>query len=112
MDIARVYDDPHDDSLRVLVDRIWPRGLRKDDPRIGRWDKEVAPSTELRKWYGHDPEKYDEFASRYRDELKGSDALKGLKKLAKDRRVTLVTATKELDLSHVTVLRDLLTGAK
>ena len=67
MKLARVYDEPvPGEGLRVLVDRLWPRGVRKDDPRVGRWCKQVAPSTELRQWYGHDPQRFAEFAQRYR----------------------------------------------
>ena len=70
MRIARVYDEPNpDDGVRVLVDRLWPRGLRKNDARIDRWCKNVAPSTELRHWYGHQPERFAEFAQRYLTEL-------------------------------------------
>ena len=67
--VARVYDPPAGQALRVLVDRVWPRGLRKDDARLDEWCKDVAPSTELRRWYGHDRASFDEFARRYRDEL-------------------------------------------
>ena len=67
---ARVYEDTRpDDGARVLVDRLWPRGLRKDDPRIGTWFPDAAPSTELRRWYGHDVAKFAEFVKRYRAEL-------------------------------------------
>jgi uncharacterized protein YeaO (DUF488 family) len=62
--LARVYDDPNpDDGRRILVDRLWPRGFRKDDPRVGTWFKDVAPSKELREWYNHQPERFDEFAA-------------------------------------------------
>ncbi len=109
--VARVYDeaDP-DDGQRVLVDRIWPRGFRKDDPRVGRWCKDVAPSKELREWYHHDPQRFDEFAARYRDELHDSPALAELRKLTKHGVVTLVTATRDLDISQAAVLAKLLRG--
>ena len=69
--VRRVYDDPEpDDGTRVLVDRIWPRGLTKDKARLDQWSKQVAPSTQLRKWYSHDPERFEEFDRRYREELK------------------------------------------
>ena len=96
-----------DDGVRVLVDRLWPRGLHRDDPRIGRWDKQVAPSTELRRWYGHDPDRYPEFADRYRAELEqpeAAPALEELRTLAADGTVTLLTATKDLGQSHLGVL--------
>ncbi|MCV7379352.1 hypothetical protein BST11_05225 [Mycobacterium alsense] len=108
--VARVYDEPGpDDGQRVLVDRVWPRGIRKDDPRVGTWCKEVAPSKELRQWYQHDPQKFDEFAARYADELRGSPALAELRKLAKGGGgLTLVTATREVDISQAAVLAKLL----
>jgi uncharacterized protein YeaO (DUF488 family) len=109
--IARIYDDlDPDDGQRVLVDRIWPRGIRKDDPRVGIWRKDVAPSKELREWYHHQPERFDEFAARYEAELAGSPALEELRKLAKSGVVTLVTATREVDGSHAAVLAKLLKG--
>lgn len=71
--VARVYEDiDPDDGQRVLVDRIWPHGIRKDDQRVGIWCKDVAPSKELREWYHHQPERFDEFASRYQEELHDS----------------------------------------
>ena len=112
MNTVRVYDAVRPaDGTRVLVDRLWPRGIRKDDPRVGRWLKNVAPSTELRHWYSHDPAKFDEFARRYTAELHqpaAAAALDELKALTAAGAVTLVTATKELDLSHLAVLADLL----
>src|SRR5699024_12573183 len=105
---AGVYDEVSDeDGTRVLVDRVWPRGMRKEDPRVGHWLKDVAPSTELRKWYGHEEEKKAEFAERYRAELKqepAASALAELRELAGNGPVTLVTATKDLKLSQVPVL--------
>jgi uncharacterized protein YeaO (DUF488 family) len=107
--LARVYDDPSpDDGQRVLVDRLWPRGFRKDDPRVGVWFKDVAPSKELREWYNHQPERFDEFAARYRAELQASEALDELRKLTKRGDVTLVTATREVQGSHAAVLATLL----
>ncbi|MFZ1175256.1 MAG: DUF488 family protein [Mycobacterium sp.] len=107
--VARVYDDVSpDDGHRVLVDRIWPRGVRKDDPRVGIWCKEVAPSKELREWYRHQPERFDEFASRYKAELRDSPALEELRTLTKRGVVTLVTATRDLDISQAVVLANLL----
>jgi uncharacterized protein YeaO (DUF488 family) len=109
--VARVYDDAaSDDGRRVLVDRVWPRGVRKDDPRVGTWCKDVAPSKELREWYHHKPERFDEFASRYKAELRGSPALGELRELTKRGVVTLVTATREVDGSHAAVLAKLLTS--
>ena len=107
---ARIYEDVGpDDGQRVLVDRIWPRGIRKDDPRVGIWRKDVAPSKELREWYHHQPERFDEFAVRYAAELSGNPALDELHRLAERGVVTLVTATREVDGSHAAVLARLLT---
>ncbi len=110
--VGRVYEDPGpDDGERVLVDRLWPRGFRKGDPRVGRWLPRVAPSTELRKWYSHQPERFDEFAARYASELEteeGAAALDELKQALRGGPVTLVTAARDLDGSHVAVLARLL----
>jgi uncharacterized protein YeaO (DUF488 family) len=109
--VARVYDDPApDDGQRVLVDRLWPRGFRKDDPRVGTWFKDVAPSKELREWYNHQPERFDQFTARYREELDGSAALDELRRLTKSGVVTLVTATRHVDGSHAAVLATVLEG--
>jgi uncharacterized protein YeaO (DUF488 family) len=107
--VARVYDNVGpDDGQRVLVDRIWPRGVRKDDPRVGIWCKGVAPSKELREWYHHQPERFDEFAARYQGELHDNAALQELRKLTRRGVLTLVTATREVDGSHAAVLAKLL----
>ena len=111
--VRRIYDEAADgDGTRVLVDRVWPRGIRKDDPRYDEWVADVAPSTELRKWYGHDPDLFDEFRRRYRDELDGSTegtaALERLRDLAGAGTLTLLTATKDPEGSQAAVLRELL----
>ena len=109
--IARVYDDSSPGAARVLVDRLWPRGISKGT--FDQWAKDVAPSTPLRKWYGHAPERFTEFARRYRDELRRSptkEALARLRAEASARGVVLVTATKDLDRSGAAVLRDVLVG--
>ncbi|GFG97189.1 hypothetical protein MTIM_30680 [Mycobacterium timonense] len=107
--MARVYDDVSpDEGQRVLVDRVWPRGVRKDDPRVGVWCKEVAPSKDLREWYQHRAERFDEFAARYKAELRDSAALAELRKRAERGPVTLVTATREVDISQAAVLAKLL----
>jgi uncharacterized protein YeaO (DUF488 family) len=112
----RVYGEPTPGAgVRVLVDRLWPRGLRKD--AVDEWVKDVAPSTELRLWYGHKPERFDEFRSRYERELTDPERERGLRRLIElgeqDGRgvITLLTASKTLDISHVEVLRRLLTRA-
>ena len=105
----RVYDPPDQaDGTRVLVDRLWPRGFRKNDPRVGIWLKEVAPSKELRAWYNHQPERFDEFTARYEKELQGSEAFDELRMLAKRGVVTLVTATRDVQRSQAAVLATLL----
>jgi uncharacterized protein YeaO (DUF488 family) len=110
--VARIYDDPSpDDGRRILVDRLWPRGFRKDDPRVGTWFKDVAPSKELRGWYNHQPERFDEFAARYQKELQGSAALDELRELTKRGVVTLVTATRDVQGSHAAALATLLKGS-
>jgi uncharacterized protein YeaO (DUF488 family) len=110
--VRRVYDPPElDDGQRVLVDRLWPRGLSKERARLDDWCKEIAPSNELRKWYGHDPDRYAEFARRYHAELGDPEhaaALAHLRELAGHGRLTLLTATKRGDISEAAVLADLL----
>lgn len=110
--IVRIYDDTGDDAgYRVLVDRLWPRGVRKDDAHLDEWNKDVAPSTELRKWYGHDVDRFDEFARRYRAELAhapGKEALDALRRRARRAKVVLLTATKDVEHSGARVLLDVL----
>jgi len=110
--VRRIYDDPSpDDGARVLVDRVWPRGISKERAHLDDWCKAVAPSTELREWYGHDPQRHSEFARRYKAELQQSEqaeALAGLEALAKRSTLTLLTATKDVELSQAAVLAQLL----
>lgn len=112
--VRRVYDEAaDDDGTRVLVDRIWPRGMTKARADLAEWCKQVAPSTELRKWYGHDPARFPEFADRYRAELgepERAAALQHLGELAEHHPLTLLTATRHPDLSEAVVLADLLRG--
>lgn len=110
--VRRVYDDPvRGDGTRVLVDRIWPRGMTKEKADLDEWCKQVAPSTALRKWYGHDPERFDAFTRRYREELidpERAEAVAHLRRLATGRTLTLLTATKKADISEAAVLAELL----
>jgi uncharacterized protein YeaO (DUF488 family) len=103
-----VYDPPTpDDGARILVDRLWPRGLSKEHAALDTWCKEIAPSNELRAWYGHDPARFEEFSGRYRSELEGpaqAAAFENLQARCRRETVTLLTATKELELSHAVVL--------
>ena len=103
--VARVYDPPNPD--RVFVDRLWPRGIRKDDPRIGRWLKDVTPSNDLRRWYHAHTDRYADFVARYREELAegpAAAALAELRDLAAAGDVELATAAKDVEHSHVPVL--------
>jgi uncharacterized protein YeaO (DUF488 family) len=110
--VRRVYEEPEPgDGTRVLVDRIWPRGLAKAKAALDEWCKDVAPSDELRKWYSHDPDRFEEFARRYRRELKDprrAEALAHLRGLASDRQLTLLTATRQPEISEAAVLAGLL----
>jgi uncharacterized protein YeaO (DUF488 family) len=108
--IKRAYEAASaDDGIRILVDRLWPRGLSKASFKYDLWPKDLAPSNELRKWYGHDPKRAAEFRRRYRGELAAHrEELAALRAELKGRNATLLTATHEIDLSHAMVLRDLL----
>ena len=108
--LKRVYLAPSpEDGVRVLVDRLWPRGVRKADAAIDRWDKEVAPSTELRRWFGHDPRHWEEFRRRYRAELSSNAALVDeLRAIASKGRLTLVYAARDELHNEAVVLRDML----
>lgn len=109
--IKRVYDAPAKaDGIRVLVDRIWPRGIKKEDAKIDMWLKEVAPSTKLRQWFAHDPEKWSDFRSRYLSELKGNTALAELKALSQKNKITLLYAAKDEEHNNAVVLKGLLGG--
>ena len=108
--LKRAYEPPaDDDGLRVLVDRLWPRGVRKADAAIDRWLKDVAPSAELRKWFGHDPERWEEFRERYRAELRGHPAeLEELRTLARSGPMTLIFAARDEAHNDAVVLREVL----
>lgn len=112
VEMKRAYEEPlATDGTRVLVDRLWPRGLSKERAKIDLWLKEVAPSAALRTWYGHVPERWDEFRRRYRAELGASpakEALERLRSLAKSGAVTLITSARDSEHSDAAVLRELL----
>jgi uncharacterized protein YeaO (DUF488 family) len=114
VELRRVYEDiPRGKATRVLVDRLWPRGIATAAAPFDEWVKEVAPTTELRRWYGHDPAKFDTFADRYRKELgspPASDALTRLGAMAMDGGLVLVTATRDVEHSAAEVLLDVLVG--
>jgi uncharacterized protein YeaO (DUF488 family) len=106
--IKRAYGQPaRGDGVRLLVDRLWPRGLRKEDARFDAWRKDLAPSTELRQFYGHQPERFAEFTKRYRAELRkapAKTAVAEVLELAGRRPITLLTATRDLERSGAAVL--------
>jgi uncharacterized protein YeaO (DUF488 family) len=108
--LKRVYDTPEKaDGTRILVDRLWPRGLTKEKAALDLWLKEIAPSTELRKWFGHDPKKWTEFRRRYRAELKSHpDELKMIKSKAKEGTVTLLYGARDQEHNEAIVLKQLL----
>jgi uncharacterized protein YeaO (DUF488 family) len=108
--LKRAYEPSSpDDRVRILVDRLWPRGVSKADAAIDRWMKEVAPSTELRHWFGHDPKRWEEFRRRYRAELSHhEELLDELRAMARQGALTLVYAAHDEDHNEAVVLRDLL----
>ncbi|MEX2516266.1 MAG: DUF488 domain-containing protein [Gammaproteobacteria bacterium] len=108
--LKRAYDKPSkQDDTRILVDRVWPRGLKKEDAHIDHWLRDIAPSTELRKWFSHDPDKWTEFKRRYFGELdRNRDAVAELRKLAGKERVTLVFSARDEDHNNAVVLKDYL----
>lgn len=108
--IKRAYEKASTgDGLRILVDRLWPRGIPKVSFKYDTWVRDLAPSNELRKWYGHDPKRFAEFRRRYRGELAvHRDELAALRAKLKGRNATLLTATHDIELSHATVLREML----
>jgi uncharacterized protein YeaO (DUF488 family) len=108
--LKRAYEPPAaDDGIRILIDRLWPRGVRKTDAAIDEWMKEIAPSTELRKWFGHDPERWREFSRRYRNEIKQRrEEINRLRTLARHRRITLIFAAHDEAHNDAVVLKDVL----
>jgi uncharacterized protein YeaO (DUF488 family) len=108
--LKRIYEQPAPgDGKRVLVDRLWPRGLARDGTKLDEWLKEIAPSDELRKWFGHDPARWEEFRRRYREELKlQDDLLEQLTAEARRGTVTLLFAAKDEAHNNAVVLKELL----
>jgi uncharacterized protein YeaO (DUF488 family) len=108
--VKRAYDPPDEsDGVRVLIDRLWPRGVTKEAAKIDRWMKDLAPSGELRKWFGHDPARWEEFRRRYREELAGrADAVAELRKLARGGTLTLVYAARDVEHNDAVVLKEVL----
>jgi uncharacterized protein YeaO (DUF488 family) len=107
--IKRIYDPPaKSDGIRVLVDRLWPRGIKKVDAHLELWMKEVAPSPKLRTWFDHTAERFDEFGKRYRAELEYNPALSELRRLGEDDLVTLLYAARDPEINHARILRAVL----
>jgi uncharacterized protein YeaO (DUF488 family) len=115
VEIKRAYEEKSDgDGVRILVDRLWPRGKSKEELGIDHWMKQVAPSPGLRKWFDHDPDKFNEFKEKYKDELHNdeekTEALEGLKKIVKDhdKDVSLIYGAKDSTCNHAIVLKEIL----
>ena len=108
--IKRAYEPPErTDGYRVLIDRIWPRGVSKEEARLDEWARELAPSTELRRWFGHEPAKFDEFRRRYRAELAGHEQkLRELRRRARGGTLTLVYGARDTEHNDAVVLAELL----
>ena len=109
--VKRIYEPPQSsDGFRILVDRVWPRGVSKERAKIALWLKEIGPSTELRKWFGHDPKRWSEFRKRYRQELRAKSELTSrIKQLEKEHRVVaLVFSARDEERNQAVVLRDFL----
>jgi uncharacterized protein YeaO (DUF488 family) len=113
IEIKRAYEPPSPkDGKRILVDRLWPRGVRKDAAKLDLWNKDIAPTTSLRKWFDHRPDRFAEFRQRYRDELKSNPAVTEVLKQIGRRKTTLVYAAHDTKVNHAVVLADFLTKAQ
>jgi uncharacterized protein YeaO (DUF488 family) len=112
--IKRVYETASSgDGVRILIDRLWPRGMSKAALKYDAWPRQLAPSNDLRKWYGHDPRRFAEFRRRYRDELASHrKEIAALRAMIRGRTATLLTATRETELSHAVVWREILAKKK
>ena len=111
--IKRVYEKPAaTDGLRVLVDRLWPRGLRRSDAHLSWWMKDVAPSPDLRKWFDHDPLKFAQFKRRYTLEMRSNAAVVELRRLGKSKRVTLLYGARDPKVNHAIILQKFLARAR
>jgi uncharacterized protein YeaO (DUF488 family) len=109
----RAYEEPsRQDGLRILVDRLWPRGLSKEAAALDLWAKDVAPTPALRKWFDHRPERFAEFKRRYRDELKGNPALPDVLAQIGKRKATLLYAARDPAINHAVVLAEVLSKAR
>ena len=106
----RIYDPASpDDGKRIYIDRLWPRGMKKENVKIDEWLKEISPSDSLRKWFGHDPAKYAEFKRRYTKELeRHSETLERIRKEGKKETVTLLFSAKDVEHNNATVMKEIL----
>lgn len=112
--VKRAYEPPaHDDGTRILVDRLWPRGVKKENAALDQWAKDLAPSTALRKWFGHDPARWEEFRVRYAEEVRQhGEQLRQLRELARTQPITLVYSAHDEAHNDAVALRDFLLGRK
>jgi uncharacterized protein YeaO (DUF488 family) len=112
--LKRAYDPPEpSDGTRILVDRLWPRGVKKEDAAIDEWMKDIAPSDDLRKWFGHDPERWEEFCERYTEEVRQrSEQLRQLRELAHKGPITLVYSAHDEAHNNAVALRNLILGRR
>ena len=110
--LKRIYEPPsEEDGTRILVDRLWPRGITKAEARLDQWDREITPSGRLRAWFGHKPERWAEFSHRYRAELAGhAAALAELRRQAREGTITLLYAARDERHTHAIILRNVLLG--
>lgn len=110
--IKRIYDEPtKDDGVRIFVDRLWARGVTKERAKLDYWFKDIAPSSDLRKWFNHGPDKFEEFAKKYREELRYDNAdVEKIKTLLKTQNVTLIYAAKSPTINHARVLKEYVEG--
>ena len=109
--LKRAYEAPSRDGPRILVDRLWPRGISKQKAALDQWMKEIAPSTELREWFGHDPARWAEFQKRYAAELRANrTSLAELRAIARRGKLTLIYAAQDEQHNHAVVLRHVLLG--
>ena len=108
--IERIYEStPSDDSYRVLVDRLWPRGISKERAALDEWNKEITPSTELRRWFDHKPERFDQFTELYKEELTSKkNELDRLRKISKTKTVSLLYGAKDTKINHAIILKNIL----
>lgn len=111
--IKRIYEKPSfDDGKRILVDRLWPRGVSKTQTHLDDWYKDIAPSPHLREWFNHEADKFKEFSIHYKVELKGNDFVQKIKQLLKKDNVTLLYAAKDSKINHAVVLKDYILNTK